>query len=429
MSYYLENSNFGYDGRFQIFNALPVDTSIKEQLVVSYRPIAPVRKREVIEFIIPSTAQYYVDLSRTRLQLSVRIVDDTDKPVSAIDLVGLINYPLNTLFSNVEFTIQQKDVTASVGSNYAYKAILDSLLTKDSDELVSSLQASGFYKDTAGWMNSIAPDNGNRGLLSRWELTRSGSTAALQGQLCIDVMKITKFLPNGLAFKLRLFPQRDTFTLMYVGTKSYHVEITDASLHMQYIAPTNELIVGHHAAIEKGPALYAFERSNIKSWVIPAGLTVWTIDSLFADECPNQLLIALTTSKGYTGDAAVNPFDFSHHDLEYLSFQIEGQSATAAVFSPDYSNKHYTKEFLSLYGPENDYKGNINYEEYRGGYCIYKVKLDTGIQATHTNMSRRAQTRLVFRFKEALSEAVVVIAYGLFSATLQIDKSRNVYVT
>ena len=278
-------------------------------------------------------------------------------------------------------------------------------------------------------MNSIAPDNGNRGLLSRWELTRQGSTASLQGRLSIDVMKITKFLPNGLAFKLRLFPQRDTFALMYNGDKTYHVEITDASLDMQYIAPTNELLVGHHAALEKGPALYAFERSNIKSWVIPAGLTVWTIDSLFADECPNQLLFALTSSKGFTGDSAVNPFEFKHHNLEHLSFQIEGQSATAAVFNPDYSNKHYTKEFLSLYDPENAYKGNINYEEYRGGYCVYKEKLDTGIQANHTSMSRRAQTRLSFRFKEALSEAVVVIAYGLFSATLQIDKSRNVYVT
>lgn len=429
MSYYLENSTFGYDGRFHIFSPLPVDASIKEHVTVSYRPIAPLAHQEVVEFIIPPMAQYYVDLSRTKLRLGLRITDNKGEVITAADRVGLINYPLNTIFRSMEFSIQQREITASVGSNYAYKAVIDTLLNKDPAELKSSLQASGFFPDTPSFMDHIEVEEANQGLMERWVLTRNGAIAHLEGELHIDTMLISQFLPNGLGFKLRLFPARDVFCLMHDSVNSYQIQLTSATLDMQYIIPTNDILIAHSNAIEKSPAIYSFERSNIKSWVIPSGLTTWSIDSMFADECPNELVIAMVSSKAYTGDSGSNPFNFQHFNLEHLSFQIENFASNSAIFNPDFSKNQYTKEFLSLYGPENKNVGNVTYTAFGNGYTLYKVKLDKGVQANHTTMSRRAQTRLSFRFRVALPEAVVVIAYGKFNSTLQIDRSRNVYIT
>ena len=52
----------------------------------------------------------------------MRIKNELGDSVTAIDRVGLINYPLNTIFRSVEFSIQQKEITSAVGGNYPYKS-------------------------------------------------------------------------------------------------------------------------------------------------------------------------------------------------------------------------------------------------------------------------------------------------------------------
>ena len=124
-------------------------------------------------------------------------------------------------------------------------------------------------------MDGVEVEEANRGLMTRWELGRDGQTIHLEGGLHIDTSNISQFLPNGLSFKLRLFPSRDVFALMYEELgDAYQIELTTATLDMQYIMPTSELLIGHHSAIQKSPAIYGFEKSNIKSWVIPSGLSV-----------------------------------------------------------------------------------------------------------------------------------------------------------
>ena len=138
-------------------------------------------------------------------------------------------------------------------------------------------------------------------------------------------------------------------------------------------------------------------------------------------------MIGFVGSTAYTGDFERSPFNFENFGLAYLEFAVEGHQNRSAVFKPDFVTRKFCNEFLSLFHERNNYEGVIDIENYALGYALYRIKLDDGIAETYRSMNLRAQTRLSVRFNSPLAEAVTLVTEGRFGATLQIDKSRNVY--
>lgn len=428
MSYYLEQSTLGYDTRFSIGNALPVDMSIKEHVTVNHRPISPIKRGQCIEFAIQPMNLYYTQLNRTRLRISVKLYDaETKEPIVQTDETALLNYPLNAMFRSVDFSINQKELSADVGANYPYKAYFDLLTQAETTQVHSSLQAAGVYMDAAGAMDQI--NEGQTGFKIRELLTKGGSEAVFEGYLHCDFLNVKQFLPNGLSYRFKFYPANDEFCLFNKEGKFYY-EILDASITMSYINPSSQVILAHDKMLESSPALFSYARSNLKTFVIPNGLSSWQIDGLFADSCPYELLIGIVSSKAYSGSADSNPFNFKHHKLNYLEFSVEGHSSRGELFTPDFTDgsRKFTKEFLSLYDESNNNSGIVDINKYNQGYTIYRIKLASGVTESHTSMGMKAQTRLSLRFNENLTEACTLIAYGKFNCTLQLDQSRNIYL-
>ena len=67
----------------------------------------------------------------------------------------------------------------------------------------------------------------------------------------------------------------------------------------------------------------------------------------------------------------------------------------------------------------------IGLQDYPDGYCLYVFN----INSAEENLSPTPQTghtRLSMRFAGALPEAVTVVVYALFDATINIDSTRTV---
>ena len=69
----------------------------------------------------------YIDLKNTLIKVKLKIVksDGTDLP--SVEKVGLTNNALHTFFSQLDVNVQQV-LTSQVGTNYAFKAYIDTLL-------------------------------------------------------------------------------------------------------------------------------------------------------------------------------------------------------------------------------------------------------------------------------------------------------------
>lgn len=428
---YLEAAKEGYDGRYGIFNPPHVETATKQELVTEYRSISQIKPNEVIEFNVPNSSLYYIDLSRTKLMIKARILREDGQSVDFNeDRVWLVNNSLHSVWRQIDIALNQTLVGSDVGANYPYKAILDTLLFRSAKELSSAAQTQLFYKDESAYMDKTDPSVANPGAYSRFNFTCDGRSAMMEGVLCLDVSAIKQFIPNGVALNIKLYPARNDFALFTGGDERYVVDIHDAALRVQYIEPTSNLLIGHAEALAKSPAIFPYIKSTLKTFTIPQTVQTWSIDTLFANEIPDTLIVAMVDSEAYNGKYALNPFNFQHFDLTNLTFYIEGHPLNTASFSPDFDKDYYSSEYLALFENRSEAEKEgadiISFEDFADGYSIFKINIARGLQRNFTSLSHRGQTRLKFRFKAPLEKSVTVICYGRMSSILQLDKTRNV---
>jgi hypothetical protein len=427
----------GFDPRYGIFNGAALEMGTKQEHVIEFRPISQLKPNQTIEFNVSASGQYYLDLSRTRLWLNVRILDEFEVPINENEKVALTNLALHSIFRQVDVLLDGKNLSADVGVSYPYKAIMDTFLEEETEYLLSNGKTEMFYKDTAGDMDSVVVDESgsNFGLVERFLRTTGGKTAQLSGVLRSDFMSIRSYLPNGISLGVKLYPAQSTFSLMSPNTsKRYSVDIVDCKLMVQYIEPSNQLLLTHNEMMERGPAYFPFWKSNVRCFTIPSGMTTWGIDGIFSDKIPETLIVGLISTSAYTGNLAKNPFNFHHYGVNFLGFYIEGSPVNSSVLQPDFENEHYVNEYLSLFDEkERPGQGNIiSWNDYRGGYALYKFKVLEATQRAFAKVSsvtgRAGHSRLSLQFNSPLPEAVMVICYGRFRSVLQVDKSRNVFL-
>ena len=133
----------------------------------------------------------------------------------------------------------------------------------------------------------------------------------------------------------------------------------------------------------------------------------------------------LVDSRAYHGMKSMSPARFQHFGLTNLSFQIEANKAI--IYEPDFDSRHYNREYIDL-TRNNASTTAINYDDFDGGYSIFRVCCGPDIRRAYSLSLVKSQTRLKFTFKKDLEQNVSVITYGRFHSSFRLDKSRNVYL-
>ena len=147
------------------FRQTKTNQEISKVKWVDFRPTGSITHGSPIEFYISGTGDDYMDLKRTRLYLKIQVANTDGSHLGIYDRVGPINLMLHSMFSQVDVSLQNIQVGNGVGSNYPYKAYLDTLINQGNATKKSLLQAQGYFKDRAGMMNESDPINdGNSGL-------------------------------------------------------------------------------------------------------------------------------------------------------------------------------------------------------------------------------------------------------------------------
>jgi len=109
----------------------------------------------------------YVDLKRSKLYVKSKIVKGDGSNLAATEYVGPINLFLQTMFSQIEVTMQGKLVTSTT-SHYPYKAMIQTLLSYGNGAKTSQLTSQLWEKDIPGHLDDNDVDGGaNTGLNKR----------------------------------------------------------------------------------------------------------------------------------------------------------------------------------------------------------------------------------------------------------------------
>ena len=103
-----------YSSKLALFQKPYIENSVDEIQYIDFSPRNTLSDGSVIEFVIPGTSAEYIDLKKTRLKITARIVTSAGNPITADMQVGLVNLSLSSLFRQVDVLLQDKIVSSDI---------------------------------------------------------------------------------------------------------------------------------------------------------------------------------------------------------------------------------------------------------------------------------------------------------------------------
>ena len=199
--------------QMSIFEVPPTDTTITVREWIEYRPINQISQDTAIEFHVTPQSTGYLDLKQSRVNVKIKVTMDDGSPVTQDHVVALVNLPLHSIFSSLECDLQHMPVS-QIGTNYPYKAYIDTLLTTQTSRRMDN-SSQLFIKDSRGHFDDADAKTGrNIGLHERWIYTRDGGILDLEGPLLLDFFQQERLILNGVPLDLKFWPSKNAFRLM-----------------------------------------------------------------------------------------------------------------------------------------------------------------------------------------------------------------------
>src|SRR6266516_943156 len=389
-----------------LFTVPSTHTSIESGGWVEYNPISSLSDGAPIEFVVGGSGQDYIDLGNTQLYVRAEIVQGNNTAIDQTHHVGPINLLLHSLFSEVDFKLNDT-LISSTNNTYPYRAYLETLLSYGPAAKGSQLTAAFYYKDEATKLDDTNPLDAaaNDGLKKRRSFFNNGGIVDMVGCIHSDLFFREKYIPSDVGLRLRLVRSKNLFCLM-----------SD---------------VAHAKALEIGNAKYPLHRVVCKTFTIPRGNLDFTQENLFTGQLPSRLIIGMVDNDAYNGSYEKNPFHFKHYSLTQMKVFLDGQSQTIRPIEPNFVTNQMISAYISLFTGSGKYQKDegidISRQDYGSGYSLYSFDLTPDLSEDgHFNLAKDGNVRVAVKFAAALPNTINVIAYAEFENILEIDRNRNV---
>lgn len=415
-----------------IFTLPYTQTSIEKYTYVEIPPLSTVTDNGPLEFYVAGNGEDYLDLNNTFLHLRCKITNADGTDLANDAKVGVVNYPIASLFSQVDVMLGDRLISQS-SNTYPYRAIMELLLNYGKNALETQYSAGLFYKDTAGHLDSTDPQGRNSGFKNRYSFSSESKTFDLIGHIHSDIFFQDKLLLNGVDLKIKMVRSKDEFCLMKEGARDYTLKLLSASLFVKKVSVSPAVRLGHGQALLNATAKYPIERVCMKTFSLPAGSRICTQENLFLGPLPKTIIIAFCDNDAYCGDYSKNPFNFKHYDTEFIALYVDGTQYPAKPFQPNFESGNVVREFHSLVlASGKHFKDQglaINRQDYAQGYTLIAFNLSPDDDCgQHLSLIKSGNMRLELRFRNPLPRTVNLIVYASFDSILEINNRRNVLI-
>ena len=257
-----------------------------------------------IEFNVTGSSAHYLDLAHSMINVKAKIVNEDGTDLSDDAQVGPVNVFLHSLFSEVDITLNDR-LVSSATNNYAYRVIIESLLSFGDSAKKSQLTSALFFKDTAGRMNQnnpVAEGANNEGIKQRYQFTKGSQVVDLFGPIHSDIFFQDRLLLNGVSLKLKFHRSKNAFCLLTpLQTDKYKVQIMDATFYVRKVSLSPSIALTHAKMLDTTTAKYPLRRVENLSF---------TRENLFLGQIPKRIVIGIVGNRAYNGDYRQNHLQF-----------------------------------------------------------------------------------------------------------------------
>ena len=315
-----------------LFGKPSEQTIIEHTTEKDHYPISSMIESGPLEFTITGSGDEYLDLSSAYLHLTASISVGGVTTPTEDDKVAPVNNWVQSLFSQVDVSLNGKMVSSS-SNTYAYRAYIETLLTFGKAYKKTFITNSMWYKDTAGHMNDLGDEN--VGTTKRSNLTAHGKKVDMIGYIHDDVFRQTRLLPPGVTVKVRFVRANEQFSL--ISTRAgYKTEISSAILYVKKCKVNPEVCLAF-ANVHKKNMYFPIKRVDCKVFTIPAGSLSAFKEGIICGQLPKKIVVGCVRNTAYNGVYNENPFNFEHFNLSNIAVHIDGQSDTVPSLDPDFT--------------------------------------------------------------------------------------------
>ena len=178
----LNNQSFheGIPSELTLFDLPPTQTAVQDAYFAEIRPLSQISNDVPLEFrIATSNTLDYLDLRGSQLYVKLKVTKSDGSNLDGSSKVGPVNLFLQSIFSTVEVTLQNK-VTLTCTSN-PYRSMIQTLLNYGEDAENSQLTTQLFRKDTSVAIDDCDTAGSNDGLVERTTYIALSKFLDLQG--------------------------------------------------------------------------------------------------------------------------------------------------------------------------------------------------------------------------------------------------------
>ena len=344
----LQMTQSGVKTEFMAHAVPPTQSSIETTRVVEYSPVSALNDKpgSLIEFNVPPSAEEFIDLDETYIQVKMSYSAKTTAPAGSVsdtppEDVCPTNNLLHCLFSKVELTVGHHCVNPN-STYYPYKAYIETLLGYSNEAKKTFLQPSG-------WLTG-EDEKMDKSYKARGQQWPTGKEFTLYGKLFVDMAGQDKLILNGTTLRIALQVNKPEFAFFCL-TPSTEVTISlkDVKLHVLKKKATASQMDISKRMLEKSSAKYTIRRCEVRNHIITAGTTSVSLDNVFSGTLPSRIIIGLVNNEALTGKLSLNPFNFHHFDLNYACAVVNGEEVPRVAYKPDFEHEFCQREYFELF--------------------------------------------------------------------------------
>ena len=435
-----------------------VQVGIESGKYITCNPTTSIENSSIIEYrfesshflrlpgIILVTENRIIDANERLINLTVvkdaLTQDDKDSPLEYIPsytYTGNLAYPINyfgaTQFKSIEVYVN--GVLVSANDNlYAYRAMLEVLLSYDHTAQKTFLSAGLFEKDTGDFdyveNDLIIDPTKNEGAYQRWKRANN-KTFQCFSRLHSEIFSQYKALPPKTEITIRLHKHDDNFCLM--SKVAVFNDLEKAYLLIPQLKVTPSVREAQLATLNSGkPYILPIKRIKLYTYSNAVGKSDLSEPVIFQGKLPKRVVIAIVKANAFNGHLSNNPFYFGHNKISSIALRVDGVSYPMEEIKMDFTqDAFYLGYLLLLEGTDSCFVNNgvtITPSEFKNGHSLFVFDLSPDLHAAAAFRSPSAlgKVGVDIRLHAATTESLVVLAYGEFDSEIQINKNREVSI-
>ena len=352
------------------------------------------------------------------------------------------NLMCQAMWKDVEVKINSQTVSKNANLEYAHKAYFETLLSYGTDAMDTHMTAEMWNPDLS---EEIKGKGGRTGFEADYKNTKSfhikrekyskDNWFNFSMQLHTELNSINGFLPENLEYTFKFVKNDPQFFLRMTTADAaamggqYDIEFEDLTLTGTFMKPSPKVLSAFRNFISKNDAIYKTVRTSIITKTVEPNKSQFDfVNMLATDKLPDQIFVAMVSTKAKLGAYEMDPFYFHHYDMSNVRLQVNNRNYPVEAYTPDFDSDMYAQLYRGLFENTSIKTNNIGLTitptDFKFGSSILAWDLNhdacAGAHSNHSDMYGAASLHILF--KRPLPEDVTVIVASVYRDYMSINQ-------